>query len=253
MAKIDKQVKKELEERSIAPSAGSWDQLSSQLEVQDKKKDNYKWYLGIAASFLVGILIASFFGNGNETEVNVVDTQEKTTPKSVIEKRENIFSTEMEGELVYDTQLLKEIVGDLPEDTVEESTSQPRLAVENKKNNLHKNQQIAKVGIESSTPAESEKQKTLIALEAAEEEKTELEMAENKSALLTQVDDKEIDKLLEKARRNVRLRQFSNPYARVSAEELLENIEVEDKESFREKVLLALESGFQHVKSSVIK
>lgn len=253
MAKIDEQVKKELEKRSIAPSAGSWAQLSSQLEAQDKKKGNYKWYLGIAASFLAGILIASFFGNGNETEVNVVNAEEKTVPKSVIEKQENIFATEIEGELVYDTQLLKEVIGDLPEDTVEESTSQPKFALENKKTNLHKNQRIAKARTKPSTSAKSEKQRSLIALKTAEEEKTESGMTENQAALLAQVEGEEIDALLENARYRVRLRHFSNPYARVSAEELLQNIEVEDKESFKEKVFLALESGFQHVKSSVIK
>ena len=66
MGELDKQIKENLEARKISPSAGSWDKLSSQLENQDKKKVNYKWFIGIAASFVAGILIASLFGNGGE-------------------------------------------------------------------------------------------------------------------------------------------------------------------------------------------
>ena len=66
MGKLDKQIKENLEARKISPSVGSWDKISSQLENQDKKKVNYKWFIGIAASFLAGILIASLFGNGGE-------------------------------------------------------------------------------------------------------------------------------------------------------------------------------------------
>lgn len=251
MAKIDEHIKKELGQRTIAPSAGSWAQLSSQLETQDKKKGSYKWYLGIAASFLAGILIATFFGNASETELKVVNTQEKTAPKSVDEKQENIFSTEIEGELVYDSQLLKEIVGDLPEQKESEIEEAIKVKIQNQ--NTYKNQAIANTKTKPSISPEVKDQKNLVAVETSEKTEYEIEMNENQPALLTQVDDKEIDELLEKARRNVRLRNFENPYARVSAKELLENIEVEDKESFKEKVLLALESGLQHVKSSVIK
>jgi len=251
MAKLEQKIKKELEQRTIAPSAGSWDKLSSQLETQDKKKGGYKWYLGIAASFLAGILIASFFGNGNETEVQVVNTQEKTTPNSASEKQENIFSTEIEGELVYDTQRLKEIVGELPGQKEADIQKAPKVKAQ--KENINKNKRLAKAEKKSFAASDLKKQKDLIAAEDSEKTEHELEMNENQSALLAQVEDKEIDELLENARRNVRLRQFSNPYARVSAKELLQNIEVEDKESFKEKIFLALETGFQHVKSSVIK
>ncbi|MDT0293375.1 hypothetical protein ACFQ3R_08060 [Mesonia ostreae] len=252
MAKIDKKVKKELEERTIAPSAGSWTQLSSQLETKDKKKASYKWYLGIAASFLAGILIASFFGNGNETEVEVVSTQEEIAPKSAIEKKENIFATEIEGELVYDTQVLKEIVGDLPQQKETKSQEITKPESQNKNSSYSKNHSMAKGKTESIAVAELKK-KNLLTEKNSEKISEEKKTDENQAALLAQVEDEEIDALLENARRKVRLRNFKNPYARVSAKELLENIEVEDKESFKEKVLLALESGFQHVKSTVIK
>ena len=50
-----------------------------------------------------------------------------------------------------------------------------------------------------------------------------------------------------------KLRNFENPYNLVNAEDLLEHIEVEDKQSFKEKVWLALENGFHQVKSTVIE
>lgn len=253
MGELDKQIKENLEARKISPSAGSWDKLSSQLQNQDKKKVNYKWFIGIAASFLAGILIASLFGNGGEIEVKVVNTPQNDASNFKTVKKENIFSKEIEGELVYDSKQLKDIVGELPESkpAVSEvaSTEKSKIKV---RNNPSKSS-IVEHKKTLSPQNENVENKALLAMRDSGKVEIATEVLDASPKELAQVNEQEIDALLEKARRNVRLRQFDNPYARVSSKELLESIEVENKDSFKEKIFLALESGFQHVKSSVIK
>lgn len=54
--KIDKQWKDRLADREITPSSHAWDKLSSQLDQQTKvkSKSNVKWWIGLAASLLIG-------------------------------------------------------------------------------------------------------------------------------------------------------------------------------------------------------
>ena len=81
-----------------------------------------------------------------------------------------------------------------------------------------------------------------------------LEVEDRQLATLeTQALDAEVEQLLERAQEKAKLRNFENPYNLVNAEDLLEHIEVEDKQSFKEKVWLALENGFHQVKSTVIE
>jgi len=253
MGELDKQIKENLEARKISPSAGSWDKLSSQLENQDKKKVNYRWFIGIAASFLAGILIASLFGSGGEAEIKVVNTPKKDASNFKTVEKENIFSKEIEGELVYGTKQLKEIVGKLPED--KSIIEKEALSNKDKKNHTNRpiKPRIAQEKNKLLSTSIYEQNKSLLALKIKTEVENDGNIVEVQQERIAQVEKQDLDDLLEKARRRVRLRQFDNPYPRVSSKELLESIEVENRESFKEKVFLALESGFQHVKSSVIK
>jgi|GEM_PF-2391065 len=253
MGELDKQIKENLEARKISPSAGSWDKLSSQLENQDKKKVNYKWFIGIAASFVAGILIASLFGNGGEAEIKVVNTPQSDASNFKTVNQENIFSKEVEGELVYDSKQLKEIVGELPESKpkVSEIVSTEKSNI--KVRNIPSKSSIAEHKKTLSLQNKNVENRALLAARDSEELENATDILDASPKELAQVNEQEVDALLEKARRSVRLRQFNNPYARVSSKELLESIEVENKDSFKEKIFLALESGFQHVKSSVIK
>ncbi|MCC9041933.1 hypothetical protein LNQ81_04350 [Myroides sp. M-43] len=54
--KIDKQWKDSLADREIVPSSQAWDKLSSQLDQQAKakSKSNVMWWIGLAASLLIG-------------------------------------------------------------------------------------------------------------------------------------------------------------------------------------------------------
>lgn len=62
-SKIDKEWKKQLDERSIAPSTAAWDKLAQQLDDRDKKKKRgiRTTWIGIAACLVVGGIMGLIF------------------------------------------------------------------------------------------------------------------------------------------------------------------------------------------------
>ncbi|WP_060874237.1 hypothetical protein [Myroides odoratus] len=76
-SKIDQEWKKQLDERSIAPSARAWDQLTKQLDDRDKKKKRSALTLGIgiAACLVVsGIMGLIFWKTEQRIPANPTDS-----------------------------------------------------------------------------------------------------------------------------------------------------------------------------------
>ena len=241
---FDKKIKQQLEARKIEPSARAWDQLAAELEVKEEKSIKKYWWLGIAASFLGGILITSFFFNQQQVEpVNVVNQNTIEAPKNnLVEAEETLQEINKNEELnaVEKPSIAKTESKIQPEIEIEKPflANVDRLAAETK------NRAQAKV-----IPQKKEEQK-------AQEIKFELESYSSPKQLAqtkTPSAEEEAAQLLNDARERVKIRNFNNYYNRISAQNLLENIEVEDKQSFKEKVFYALESGFHQVKNSVIE
>ena len=243
---FDKKIKQQLEARKIEPSARAWDQLAAELEVKEEKSAKKYWWLGIAASFLGGILITSFFFNQQQVEpVKVVNQHTIEAPKNnlvEVEAEENSQEINKNEELnVVEKPSIAETENKTqPEIEIEK----PALASVDNSSVETKNRAQSKV-----IPQKKEEHK-------AQEIKFELESYSSPKQLAqTKIPsaEEEAAQLLNDARERVKIRNFNNYYNRISAQNLLENIEVEDKQSFKEKVFYALESGFHQVKNSVIE
>ena len=241
---FDKKIKQQLEARKIEPSARAWDQLAAELEVKEEKSTKKYWWLGIAASFLGGILITSFFFNQQQVEpVKVVNQHTIEAPKNnLVEAEENLQEINKNEELnaVEKSSIATTESKIQPEIEIEK----PVLASVNNSSTETKNRAQSKV-----IPQKKEEQK-------AQEIKFELESYSSPKQLAqtkTPSAEEEAAQLLDDARERVKIRNFNNYYNRISAQNLLENIEVEDKQSFKEKVFYVLESGFHQVKNSVIE
>ena len=241
---FDKKIKQQLEARKIEPSARAWDQLAAELEVKEEKSTKKYWWLGIAASFLGGILITSFFFNQQQVEpVKVVNQNTIEAPKNnLVEAEENLQEINKNEELnvVERPSIAKTENKIQPEIEIEK----PALASVDNSSTQTKNRVQSKV-----IPQKKEEQKS-------QEIKFELESYSSPKQLTqTKIPsaEEEAAQLLNDARERVKIRNFNNYYNRISAQNLLENIEVEDKQSFKEKVFYALESGFHQVKNSVIE
>ena len=73
MSKLDMNVKNKLLNRTIQPSASSWERMSEQLDAADKKRrKRLFWYVGYAASILL-ILSLVFFGTKQDSEKNSIE------------------------------------------------------------------------------------------------------------------------------------------------------------------------------------
>ncbi len=62
--KFEDHIKEKLEQRKLQPSTNAWETLQNKLETNQTKKSNKTyWGLGIAASFIGILIVASVFFN----------------------------------------------------------------------------------------------------------------------------------------------------------------------------------------------
>jgi len=71
--KLENNFRKQLNRREIQPSEMAWDRLDAMLSVAENKKPKKRTWLYIAASFLGFMLIGSLFFNQSETEIKTND------------------------------------------------------------------------------------------------------------------------------------------------------------------------------------
>ena len=83
--KLENSFREQLNKREIQPSEMAWDRLDAMLSVAENKKPKKRTWMYIAASFLGFILIGSLFFSQSETEIktnNAVVVQENTESHS---------------------------------------------------------------------------------------------------------------------------------------------------------------------------
>lgn len=71
--KLENNFREQLNRREIQPSEMAWDRLDAMLSVAENKKPKKRTWLYIAASFLGFMLIGSLFFNQSETEIKTND------------------------------------------------------------------------------------------------------------------------------------------------------------------------------------
>lgn len=252
--KFDSKIKKQLEGREINPSPRAWNQLSAELDAQEQKPTKKYWWIGIAASFLAGILISSFLFNqqgivseNQVVEGNTVEEIQQESEELLPQGKNSVLSETEKLPQQKNTQVVA-VVSD-----VEETENEVEIEIQEKQTRKFEKPKTKRKTFQQERIAENK------GVEPKTEEIGNLEgfgsLAGSSQLAQTETPstEEEVEKLLEAARQKAQIRNFSNPYNLVNAQDLLENIEVEDKESFKEKVFYALENGLKHVKSTVIK
>lgn len=252
---FDKKIREQLERRKINPSANAWDKLDAQLDARETKSTRKYWWVGIAASFLAGILLTSLVFNDSKIEVTpqVVSDNSSEEMKDIeqnsVEKSNTIIKNKEEIESIQLTETKVQ-----PKDnpiTLQQEKEKEIFIAENVKTSPVK---VSKNNKELLQPEKERLVSKGFQLTEDIEKTVPLEVGQKQLATgETQVLDEEVEQLLQRAQEKAKLRNFENPYNLVNAEDLLENIEVEDKQSFKEKVWIALENGFHQVKSTVIE
>ncbi|GMN10557.1 hypothetical protein MTsPCn9_24670 [Croceitalea sp. MTPC9] len=238
MEKLEKHIKEKLEERKISPSNEAWQQIESSLGAQAEKKRKGTYWYAIAAS-IVGLLVISVMYFNNQKAIEIVDienTQEndlKSIEKAgVIEssKKENIPQVDKETHVVNsETNFVKEkaikdekrLIAAIPK-SKEKSTLKDSF-VTTKAENLIIDKKVEEVLA------------TVINLEST----------------ANQVTDAEIDSLLRTAQQEVLKERLFQEDGKVDATALLNEVETEIDQSFRNKIFEKLKQGFIKARTAV--
>jgi len=249
--KFEEQLRDKLENRKLQPSENAWEQLSNRLnKAENKKNTKTYWWLGLAASLIGIVLIASQFLNRDVTiipENNVVINPDF----EVINDNESsakIASEEVQFETSQPTSV------ELPNDKkVTEQPATNNLIIPNNSNSM----QMALINEDVKTidpVSKSEYIKVTPTTLSFEEQKiqdvvAQFEALKNNNQNVTEA---EIDALLLKAQNDIKLNKLANETSKlVDANLLLQDVEAELDQSFRNKVFEAIKSSYNSVKTAV--
>ncbi|MTH16291.1 hypothetical protein [Flavobacterium sp. LC2016-01] len=227
---FEKDFRKKLNQRKIEPSDKAWDRLDAMLSVAEEKKQpkrkNKKW-LYIAASLIGFLLVGTFFFNQKESTIE--------TPKnSVVEK-------EAEKDSVA-KPILNSVDTVKSEIAVSENPSKETLNKEEKNNHNSSEQKSNKISKnESNQIAES----SIIIKNNQEKQSV------NNQTEIPEVPKKDnVDQLLNSAEKTIVAENSAKPKSKikVNANDLLNQVDGELEQSFREKVITKVNKNYQTVK-----
>lgn len=248
--KFEEHIKNKLEQRAIKPSETAWNTLAEKLDAQDKKKSNttYLWF-GVAASIVIVIMVSNSIFNKSmlpdeNKAIQVVTSEDKNQ-----QNKEEIIDN---NPIVEDV-----IVAEIEEPTVIE-------AKKTEQSNISHQQKVAEV---KTTTNQNTKdlEYNRIAFNTDYKTKNEIKESERITSenAFVQVDiksktdssenlDSEIEALLSKAQKDVSTKTaISKEKSKINPEGLLEEVEFDLDQSFRDKVFQKLKTSYKKVSTAV--
>jgi len=255
--KFENKLKDKLENRSLQPSSDAWSTLADRLDKEDKKNSSTRfWWLGIAAT-VVGVVFVTtqFYKNTSAVENLPIVVETKTdTPRS---DSELIIQPVTNDELVSNSEMEK---GNIEDSNTTEIVSVSKNKTTELQKPILKEKAILQIEETKDVVASLEKSKdeinnnSLVEVMTMEELKIMEVVAEIKQlqANESSVSEEEIDSLLKQAQREILKQNIYDETTRtVNADALLQDVEVELEQSFRDKVFEALKSSYSTVKTAV--
>ncbi len=249
--KFEEDMREKLEKRTIEPSSNAWGKLSQQLEAENKKQNRKGyWWLGAAAS-VIGVLFVmnAYFNsdatNGTSTVVNVEDVAKPE------ESKEELKNNKVEKESLVKIEIAIDLEDKNEQEKIEVKAEEAQyLAKVNtveegrKRNKTTKDEQnkIEEDVVSNEPDANDEIQKN------NKIETVLMEVAENTNA----VTDSDIDALLKQAEQSMATKEsrVANK-EKLDYNDLLNEVEDDLEESFRDKLLKTVKDGYHSVKSYV--
>ena len=262
--KFEENMKEKLEERTINPSAKSWDALANRLdEAPVNKKSNRIWFINVAASVVgVLLLVTGIVNYNNEDSNKVVETKTETetnTTKDVVKTNKDVIFQDSKNEEVVDNNVKTENnieTETLKKQTINRDTQVLASATTKKQKKSIKTKTNVKV-IEQNKNVKEEENKDYIALnikttplQEATITEQNIAVASNSKNEIIKVTDSELDALLSNAQRDIAKKSSSNPVP-LDYNELLQDVEDNLEESFRDKILKTVKGSYRSVKSYV--
>ncbi|MEY8848016.1 hypothetical protein AB9K26_04335 [Psychroserpens sp. XS_ASV72] len=251
--KFEEQLKEKLENRSLQPSDGAWDTLHKRLDEHDGKNKSVRfWWLGIAASIIGVIIVATQFFKSPESKSNM---------PIIVNSEESIEAT---NEKFVEESIPKEIIEDdnnnvVVSTPIEEKKKEELIKTSNNSSVVKQQTPIKIIDSEPAVASINEKADVeMPTVPVKELGFEELKVKEVVAEIIEQqkakgnVTEQEIDSLLKHAQRDIlKQRIYDETTKTVNANSLLQDVESELEESFRSKVFEKLQLSFKTVKTAV--
>ena len=238
MNKLEKHIKEKLEERSIKPSEGAWERVASELSNPTKKASgNRFWYYAIAASIIGFLAFGAYYSSQSETplptEITTTVKDENSQPEEFpIPKTNEVANNGDAG----DTNLVPSVKKHLEKPNIAPKIAEEAEVLED----YPKLDQMAINNVQSNEDVLiAEKLDAVIAKISSME-------AEN-----TLVSDAEVDSLLRIAQREILTDKAIQQNGKIDAMALLEEVEGELDQTFRDQLFEKLKDGFFKVRTAV--
>jgi hypothetical protein len=250
--KFEENIREKLEQRAITPTVGSWNKLADKLDAYEEKNSNKRyWWLGIAASIVAIIVVYNSFLNTaivvvEDTPIQIVNEQDSDSGIEFPSKHketaptEDIFIVETENSPVLESDHHKktetqEITEQKRQKTKLANSSQDVNASKMALNTIDKKY----VELDNSIIINSEKKYTSV--------ETQVTVSDSENI------DNEIESLLSNAQKDFSTQTAINKEkSKVNAKGLLDEVEFDLDESFRDKVFLTLKTGYKKVSTAVV-
>lgn len=237
--KFEKHIKNKLGEREINPSEGSWDKISGQLQTPEPSKRNKFFWYSIAAAF-IGILIVStiYFNKSDEAidaEIQIVDTPYERN--NLPEKQSKIIEQNNEKEKIVNAQRVTRNEITEPKKKIEKGVSYNSQVASNQK----VNQEIIKDEVLTNTKEQLFNAKITEVI-------AQVNLFEKNNLPVSSI---EVDSLLRKAQQEILSDKIFSQEGEVDAMALLNEVEGEMDQTFREQIFETLKEGFLKVRTAV--
>ena len=244
------EIKDLLEERTIEASSQSWEQLANQLDAHDAKKKRTRLYpYAASVAVLLGLLLFWVHSN-DEITATIVDTQHESTPSKLPqEKEQQIVLPEVEVKPVEKSAVVVNETVSRSQHTIVKTEKVVTVQLERSVAELQKEVQKTKV-----IPQEMQ---TVIAqtdVAFKEEQDIKASIAALSKTEKIAITDAEIEQLLNEAKKSLQDMETTTPkdfLTFATADELLEEVEVELDRSFKQKVFELIKNNLQKTRTVV--
>lgn len=252
--KFENDLKDKLEQRKLQPSVDAWTNLQKRLDVNQNKKSNKGfWWFAIAASVVGILIVSSVFFNKDQSdtiEPTLVNTEEQQMPKA---NEKLVLPIKKETEIVIENPNTKK---DKPvtKKSLAKKASESNPQLQQKQKALIKGETKAivaqaetKIDVKKMASEPIEK----LSFEDIKIQEVVAQVEALKKANLT-VSDAEINALLDQAQKEISLHKLYNETTKkVDANALLQDVEEDLEQSFRDRAFKAIKSGYKYVKTAV--
>lgn len=249
--KFEESIKNKLEKRTIQPSKDAWAKLENRLDSSDKKRKNKTiFWIGLAASIVGILLVASQFFN----EVPL----ESSTPILVVSPEVN--NQNIQTQVAVEELDAQEPINSSKKPTAEIQTT--KIAVKYTINSKDKREPFKAVSNEvaraENNIEEQEAEPDELQLQNLSFEERKIQQVIAHVQILKDNDvtmsDADLEALLTQAQNEImKEKLYRENSGIVDARSLLQDVEADLDQTFRDKVFEALKANFNFVKTAVVQ